>query len=166
VPLGETYLELVAVVDAATAGQSAFGRWVSGGHPELAQPLGWAVRTHELDDIARRLGLAVQAGSRAATGGKLLEWRSAGIEEAAAEPSLPFFIEWKPGTALPGRAAATHRSGPVEIARLELDGDADRLAAWLGNHQLPISVRAGKPAVASIVLMGAAVEIILAGDRL
>jgi hypothetical protein len=43
VPLGNTYLEVVAAVDAAEADGSPFGRWVaaapSGG------PLGWAVRT-------------------------------------------------------------------------------------------------------------------------
>jgi hypothetical protein len=70
------------------------------------------------------------------------------------------------GTPLPGRATATHQAGSVKIARLELDGDPDRLAAWLGNHRLPIAVRAGRPAVASIVLTGAAGEIVLDMDRL
>jgi hypothetical protein len=42
-----------------------------------------------------------------------------------------------------------------------LDGDAARLAAWLGDHRLPIAVRAGQPAVASIVLSGAEGEIAL-----
>ncbi len=164
-PLGETYLELVAVVDETEAAESAFGRWVAGVHPELGQPLGWAVRTRELDHVARRLGLTVRAGSRAAPGGEVLRWRSAGIERAAAEPSLPFFIEWEQGTPLPGRTSASHRIGSVTIARLVLDGDADRLAAWLGNHTLPIAVRAGTPAVASIVLSGAAGEFVLEADR-
>ncbi len=143
VPLGETYLELAAVVDEAEAAQSAFGRWVAGVPPGL---LGWAVRTDRLDEVARRLGLTVQAGSRAGRDGRLVRWRVAGIEQAAAEPSLPFFIEWAHGTSLPGRA------GAVGIAELLLDGDADRLAAWLGGHRLPISVHDGAPAVAGIVL--------------
>src|SRR5712691_3218109 len=49
VPLGEAYLELVAIVDEAEAAQSPFGRWVAAAQPELARPLGWAVRTHRLD---------------------------------------------------------------------------------------------------------------------
>ena len=53
VPLGESYVELVAVVDPAEAAESAFGRWVSEAQPQLAQPLGWAVRTHELDHVAK-----------------------------------------------------------------------------------------------------------------
>lgn len=166
VPLGETYLELVAVIDEAEAAQSPFGRWVAGAHPELAQTLGWAVRTHQLDDVARRLGLTVEAGSRAARGGRLQRWRLAGVEQAAAEPSLPFFIEWGQDTPLPGRAPATHRAGSVEIAELQLDGDADRLTAWLGAHRLPITVRPGLPAVTSVVLAGAAGEIVLDADRL
>ena len=161
VPLGGTYLELVAVVDEAEAADSAFGRWVAGVRPALDQPLGWAVRTRSLDDVARRLALSVDAGSRAAPGGELLRWRSAGIEQAAAEPTLPFFIEWGQGTPFPGNIRAAHRAGPVEIAKLVVCGDAARLAAWLGEHTLPIVVRAGRPAVASIILSGAEGEIAL-----
>ena len=50
-PLGDTYLELIAVVDEAEAAASAFARWVleaEGGF----QPLGWAVRTDDLDAVA------------------------------------------------------------------------------------------------------------------
>jgi Glyoxalase-like domain len=166
VPLGEAYLELVAVVDEAEAAQSAFGRWVAAAHPSLPRLLGWAVRTHELDDFARRLDLTVAAGSRASGSGQLVRWRLAGIEQATAEPSLPFFIEWGHGTQPPGRAPATHRAGVVQIATLRLDGDADRLAAWLGAHRLPITMRPGTPAVASIVLTGAAGEFVLDTDRM
>ena len=165
VPLGESYLELVAVVDESEAAQSPFGRWVARvHHPKLAQPVGWAVRTHQLDDVARRLGLTVGAGSRAGRDGRLVRWRLAGVEQAAAEPSLPFFIEWADGTSLPGRARATHRAGAVRIAKLRLDGDADRLTAWLGGHRLPITVRPGAPAVAGILLTGAGGEIFLDAD--
>jgi Glyoxalase-like domain len=166
VPLGETYLELVAVVDESEAAQSPFGRWVAGVHPKLAQPLGWAVRTHQLDDVARRLGLTVEAGSRAGRDGQLVRWRLTGIEQAAAEPSLPFFIEWAHGTSLPGRAHTTHRAGAVRIAKLQLDGDTDRLTAWLGSHRLPITVRPGAPAVASILLTRALGEIVLDANLL
>jgi Glyoxalase-like domain len=163
-PLGEAYLELVAVVDEAEAAQSPFGSWVAQAHPTLARPLGWAVRTTKLDDVARRLGLVVAAGSRATRGGQLLRWRSAGIEQAAAEPSLPFFIEWGHGTPLPGRAPATHPAGAVQIAELQLDGDPDRLAAWLGAHDLPITVNSGTPALTRIILTATAGEIVLEAD--
>jgi hypothetical protein len=165
VPLGDAYLELVAVVDEAEAALSPFGRWVALAPPRIVWPVGWAVRTHQLDGISRRLNLAVGTGSRAGRGGQLLRWRLAGVEQAAAEPSLPFFIEWGPGTPLPGRAPATHRCGSVGIVRLELEGDGERLAGWLGSHALPITVRPGAPAVASIVLTTAAGEIVIEGDQ-
>ena len=161
VPLGDSYLELVAVVDAAKAAESAFGRWVGSGASSTARPLGWAVRTYQLDELARRLDLPVHAGSRATRGGDLLRWRSAGIDQAAVEPSLPFFIEWGPQTQLPGQAAIRHRAGAASIARLVLVADPGRLADWLGNHQLPIVVRAGSPAVTTIYISSDAGEIVL-----
>jgi hypothetical protein len=159
VPLGDAYLELVAVVDAAAAARSPFGRWVAGAHPVLARPLGWAVRTPHLDDVARRLELTVSAGSRATPSGRLVRWRLAGVEQASAEPSLPFFIEWEHGTPLPGRTPVAHRVGAVQIAKLRLDGDVDRLDTWLGSHRLPVAMRPGAPAITSIVLSGAGGEI-------
>ena len=157
-PLGDTYLELIAVVDEAEAAQSPVGRWIADARP--GRPLGWVLRTHQLEDVARRLDLTVAGVSRATPDGRLLRGRIAGIEQAAAEPSLPFFIEWREGTSFPGSAPATHRAGSVRIARLELSGDADRLADWLGPHDLPVTISAGAPAVASIVLTGYAGEIV------
>ena len=154
VPLGETYLELVTVIDEAEAAQSPFGSWVADTHPALARPLGWAVRTDPLNDVARRLGLAVSANSRATQSGQLLRWRAAGIEQAVAEPSLPIIVEWGPGTPLPGQSPILHPVGRVKITKLQLCGDEDRVAAWLGTHHLPIELRPGTPALASITLTG------------
>jgi glyoxalase-like protein len=161
VPLGESYLELVAVVDEAEAAESVFGSWVAHASHARAKPLGWAVRTNELDEVASRLGLVVAAGSRATRGGQVLRWRLAGLEHAAAEPSLPFFIEWEAGTPFPGQTPLDHRAVGVQVAKLQLDGDADRLAAWLGDHRLPLTVQPGTPALTSIILTAATGEIVL-----
>ena len=161
VPLGETYLELIAVIDEAEAAQSPFGSWVARAHPAPARPLGWAVRTPRIDDVARRLGLVVSASSRATENGQLLRWRVAGIEQVAADPSLPILVEWGHGTPHPGQALISHPAGPMKITRLWLDGDADRLDAWLGTHDLPIAVRPGRPALTKILLAGATQEIVL-----
>ena len=158
VPLGETYLELIAVVDPDEAAGSAFGSWVAAAATPSGRPLGWAVRTDDLDEVARRLDLEVAANSRKDASGRTLRWRVAGIDEAAAEPSLPFFVEWGAGTPHPGRAAGEHPAGAARLARVELSGDAERAAAWLGSHRLPITVRAGMPAVASIILISSAGE--------
>lgn len=146
VPLGSAYLELVAVDDPDRAAESAFGRWVASAPP--SRPMGWAVRTGDLDVVARRLGLEIVPGSRAATDGSLLRWRMAGIERAAAEPYLPFFIQWGEGTPLPGGG---HGPG---IERLVVSGDAGRLRAWLGGAALPVEVRTGPAAVCEIAVGG------------
>ena len=161
VPLGASYLELVAVIDQAAAVDSGFGGWVASRASRLGRPLGWAVRTSELDAIARRLDLIVHSGARVAPSGEVLRWRSAGMDQAAAEPSLPFFIEWAAGVRLPGGTAVTHPAAPAAISTLYVEGDPDRLAAWLGNHALPIVVRTGRPAVTAIVLATATGEIVL-----
>ena len=88
IPLGDSYLELVAVVDPAEASQSAFGRWVA--NAQAGRPLGWAVRTDDLGAAAGRLGLSVGSGARFTGTGDLLRWRIAGVERAMAEPWLPF----------------------------------------------------------------------------
>ena len=162
VPLGDAFLELVAVVDEAEAAESAFGRWVAAGAAAGGGPLGWVVRPRGLDAVARRLGLRVSDGSRETPAGERLQWRTAGIGEAAAEPSLPFFIEWGNRTPFPGHATAAHPAGAVSFARLELSGDPDRLTAWLGDdHTLPIAVSEGEPAVTRIVVAGPGRETVI-----
>jgi Glyoxalase-like domain len=164
VPLGDAYLELVSVADEADAACTAFGRWVAAGRSVPFSPLGWAVRTSRLDEHAKRLGLAVESGARARAGGGVLRWRSAGLAAAAAEPCLPFFIAWEPGTVLPGRSPVRHSAGGVAVAHLVLDGAPARLADWLGGARLPIAARPGAPALAAIVLGADGAELVL-GER-
>jgi len=161
VPLGNSYLELVTVVDPTRASESTFGRWVASAASGPARPLGWAVRTSRLDEVARRLDLAVHVGSRTTPGGVELRWRTAGIDEAAAEPSIPFFIEWAHGTRLPGQAAIQHRAGTATISRVDIEADPGRLARWLGDQKLPIEVRQGKAGVTSITVLSDAGEIVI-----
>lgn len=164
VPLGETYLELAAVVDAAEARQSVFGRWVASGANISGRPIGWAVRTDDIEDVGRRLGLTVRAGSRVTLTGDRLEWRTAGMEEAAAESSLPFFIEWGSGTPFPGQTIVKHPGGTAAVIGILTLGDADRLAGWLDGQVLPVFVSAGEPMLSGIVLSRAGSEIILGSD--
>ena len=152
VPVADAYLELVTVVDERVAERSTFGRWVARARPVLLQPIGWAVRTTSLDAVAERHELSVNAGSRAAPSGQVLKWKVAGVEQAAAEPMLPFFIEWGLGTPHPSLALGADSNEAVEIARLELTGDADRFHNWLGDQCIPITVNTGPPGVTRVVL--------------
>jgi hypothetical protein len=72
----------------------------------------------------------------------------AGLERSAEEPSLPFFIEWGPGTPYPGEALAQSAT----IDELRLQGDPQLIAQWVGDTDVPISVREGRPELQSVVL--------------
>jgi Glyoxalase-like domain len=152
VPVGDAYLELVAVVDERVAERSAFGRWVARANAPVVEPIGWAVRTSSLDAVATRLGLTVHDGSRATPTGERLTWRLAGIERAATEPIIPFFIEWGEGMRHPSRVLGAKSNDSVAIIRLGLTGDAERLYAWLQDEGGPIAVDAGRPGLREVVL--------------
>ena len=148
VPLGDAYLELVAVVDEREARESFFGRWITRAVADGGGPVAWAVRPDELEATAARLGLEIGAGSRTTRSGDRVEWRMAGIGEAASRPWLPFFIEWRDPARFPGAGAT-----PVAaVTRLVLEGDADELSTWLGDHSLPLDVRPGESGIMAVVL--------------
>ncbi len=162
VPLGDTYLELVAVVDAETAARSDFGRWIDAATP--GRPLGWAVRTDAIDAVGRRLGQPVLAGSRVDPSGTSITWRTVGLDIAVREPGLPFFIQWGDRVPFPGAATVRHRGGPVTLKRLSVATDPKRLADWLGDHDLPIDVVGSSPA-STITLTRAEGDFTLADSR-
>lgn len=143
VPLGGSYLELMAVVDADEASFSPFGRLVAR-RLETGEGLAaWCVRTEtdDLDALATRLGGPVVAASRVRPDGVELRWRLAGVDGALADPAIPFAIAWDvPLERHPGR------SGPAqaELARVRAPIDPLRLRELLGA-ELP--VEEGPPAV-------------------
>lgn len=151
VPLGDSYLELIAIADHEAAGRSAFGQWIAAATP--GRLLGWAVRTDSIDAVGQRLGQPVLPGSRDTPSGAVISWRSVGADIAAREPSLPFFIQWGDGEPLPGAAAVRHRDGPVTLKLLSVAADQERLADWLGDHDLPIAVT-GLSGTSAITLTG------------
>ena len=152
VPLGETYLELVAVVDQGEAAGSGFGSWVAGG--DLPRLLGWCARTDDLGSVAGRLGLTIADGARSRPDGSVLRWRMAGLERSAEEPSLPFFIEWGAGTPYPGEALEQRAT----IGELQLQGDPQRIAQWVGDADFPLSTSEGSPRLESVVVDGAVLD--------
>jgi hypothetical protein len=50
---------------------------------------------------------------------------------------------------------------PATTARLVLEGNPDRVAAWLGDHSLPIRVHFGAAEVAAVVLSTPTGQIVL-----
>jgi hypothetical protein len=93
-------------------------------------------------------------------GGALISWRTVGVDIAVREPWIPFFIQWGDGLPLPGTAAARHRGGPATLERLSVPADQERLADWLGDHDLPIDVT-GASGTSAMTLTRAEVDFTL-----
>jgi hypothetical protein len=160
VPLGTSYLELLAVVDDRTAAASDVGRWVADGASVHGAPIGWAVRPDDFDATAQRLGLTAHTGSRTRPDGVVVRWRMAGIEHAFREPQLPFFIEWTDVATYPGAAQGLD----VHIESVELEGSAAKLDTWLGEHALSLDIRPGRAGVRRVVLTYHGAEVVLGGQ--
>lgn len=143
VPLGDSYLELVAVVDVVEAATSSFGRWVDGNARHPPRPSALCLRTDDLDEVCRRLGLQPVNMRRETPDGSALRWRLAGLDEAMDE-SLPFFIEWEvPADRFPGRMKPENRAYIDEVV---LTGDRGRLAEWT-TGAVGVTIEAGEPGI-------------------
>ena len=156
VPLGQDYVELIAVVDPAVGRATALGRALLA-LTEDGRDQWFAVCVSDtgIEATATRLGLAVEPGERTRPDGSQLRWRGAGIEDPGREAWLPFFIAWDVPPALhPGRSAIHHDVAVLGIDRVEVAGDAARLREWLGpaGDALPIEVADGEPGVRSVML--------------
>lgn len=145
VPLGATYIELVAVVDRGEAENSEFGRWVASRSSRSGAD-GIAIGTDDLDSICARLDLEPVTMSRPAETGDELRWRIAGMEQLVTS-SLPFFIQWDIDPGLhPGRIPVDHPRGELTLRRVVVSGDLARLRPWtVGTDGLDL--REGEPEV-------------------
>lgn len=162
VPLGTSYVELVAVVDPAEAGASDFGRPVFGGGGAARAAVGWAVATDDIEPTARRLDLEVETGSRTRPDGSTLSWRVAGLGRAMQAGALPLFIQWDgPSELHPGAAGARHRSRPLGIAWIEVTADERQLREWLGDSNLPLRIAAGRPSLSAVGIGTADGEVVV-----
>jgi hypothetical protein len=144
VPLGDSYLELITVVDEQEA--------AAGRHHDVLDALrngwrfaGWAVRTADIDAAARELtaaGIPVDGphdGSRQRPDGHLLRWRT--LHNAIDDAGHPFLIQWAvaPGD-YPGAMAVEHPAGKPVLQRVEIHSpDPDSFKSVLGDD-LPYEV--------------------------
>ena len=135
VPLGSSYLELIAVVDPEEARRSPTGRRITRAIEEGRTFATWAVRTDSLDvlrDHLRGAGLDLAppvAGARERPDGVTIRWRTQLLAPPGEASVLPFVIEWQvPPGQHPGQAAGDHPSRARGIRTVRL-GDPDPAAA-------------------------------------
>ena len=133
-PLGESYLELIAVVGVEEAEQSEFGRAVRRALTE-DKPLVARSSPPRRRRGRGRLDLEVEEKSREAADGSTLGSRLAGLEQVMKSGALPFLVQWQvrpSGT--PARRTCA-RGGRARIAWVEVStGDEDALRQWLGDE--------------------------------
>lgn len=127
---GGTYVEVVSALDHPAATKAAFGRAVQMRADAGGGWLGWAVSVDDVCPIEQRLGRQARAGHRVRPDGTELRWKQIGLLNLMEDPQLPYFIEWdSPATEHPSAAG-----GPVTIGKVELAGDPETIAAWLGEQ--------------------------------
>ena len=165
VPLGSAYIEIMGIVDEAEAAASPMGSWIreQTAHGDRLAALCLRTDAPGFDATAERLALRPLPMSRDAPGGVTLSWRLAGLPEAMADPSHPFFIDWQvPPEHHPARGAAPHRVEPDGFAWVELAGDAEAIRGWLGGDVPGVRVVAQpQPGVRAAVALAGGGEIVL-----
>lgn len=127
VPLGENYIELLAVVAPKEAKTSALGTWAMN-RAAVPGAAGVCLRTDDLDSVSERLGLQPMPMSRVTPDGVILDWRVGGMRQALAN-NLPFFIQWNvPHDLHPGHTDIEHPAGEVRLSETTIWGNASHVA--------------------------------------
>ncbi|HEV2754947.1 MAG TPA: VOC family protein [Actinomycetota bacterium] len=160
VPLGNAYIELMAVVDESEP--SPLAHWVTRTAAAGDRLGALCLRTDDIDGVAARLGETPLEMVRTRPDGVTLRWKLAGLEQMLATPGMPFFIQWyvEPGE-FPGRAPVSHRSGATGIAWVEIAGDEAALAERLGGPGLGVRVVPGEPGVRAVGVATPGGEIVI-----
>lgn len=162
VPLGDSYLELIAIVDREEAALSDLGRAVSRALDAHKPLVGWVVATDDLEAVSQRVRLVVSHGSRTKPDGTTLNWRLAGLASSLQTGALPLFIEWQgPDELHPGRAKVEHRSIPRGFAWVEVASDGEPLRSWLGDFDFDLRIVDGEPGLSAAAIATDAGEVLL-----
>lgn len=151
IPLGSSYVELMAVVDEEEAKSSPLAAWVSQmteGGDRLAAV---CLRTDDIEGAADRLDTEPIAMQRSRPDGEVLTWRLAGLADTLEDPSLPFFIQWDvPINMLPGNSEASHLIEPLGIDWVEIAQDPQKIHQRTGADHLNIRIADGEPGLRAV----------------
>jgi hypothetical protein len=123
------YLEVVGVLDHPAVDRAPFGRAVRDRSADGGGWLAWVVAVDDIGPIERRLSRSSAAGHRRRPDGVDLRWSQIGVNDVAADPQLPFFVQWQvPGTEHPSAGGSS-----VSLGRLEIAGDEQAIDEYLGT---------------------------------
>jgi Glyoxalase-like domain len=127
---GDTYLEIVEVLDHPASDKAPFGQAVRARSALGGGWLGWVVAVKDISVVETRLGREAAKGNRHRPDGSELRWKQIGVSGLIADPQLPFFIEWESPSEMHPSAGATD---DFSLACLEIAGDPQRVSEWLGE---------------------------------
>ena len=127
---GNTYLEIVEVLDHPASDKAPFGQAVRARSALGGGWLGWVVAVDDIALVEQRLGREAVTGSRHRPDGKELVWKQIGVHGLIADPQLPFFIQWESPAEMHPSAGADPE---FSLACLEIAGDPQRVSEWLGE---------------------------------
>ena len=165
VPLGDAYIEIMGIVDEAEAAASPMGVWLreQTAHGDRVAALCLRTDAPGFAATVARLAIRPLPMSRDAPGGVTLSWRLAGLPEAMADPSRPFFIDWQvPPERHPARGRPPHRVETDGFAWVELAGDSAAIRRWLGAGVPGVRVvEAAQPNVRAALSLAGGAEAVL-----
>ncbi|MCK5892021.1 MAG: VOC family protein [Aeromicrobium sp.] len=125
------YLEVVEVLDHPAADKMAFGQVVRARSEAGGGWLHWCLAVEDLALVEERMGRHAVPGNRHRPDGFNLEWHQIGTSSMKADPQLPYVTRWDiPADEHPSQAAASD----VELVQMEIAGDPQRVADWLGEN--------------------------------
>jgi hypothetical protein len=124
------YLEVVEVLDHPAADKAPFGQAVRARSEDGGGWLGWVVAVEDLAPLEARLGRAAVEGHRYLADGTRLFWQQLGVKGLQSDPQLPFFVHWLSDPAI----HPSHGGKDVELLKLEIAGDRQRVDDWLGGR--------------------------------
>lgn len=127
---GGQFLEVVEPLDHPASDKAPFGQAVRSRSEAGGGWLGWVVAVSDIRVIEARLNREAVIGSRHRPDGVELCWKQIGVKGLQSDPQLPFFVQWDTEAHLHPSADAT---GHVGLSKLEIAGNPERLAEWLGE---------------------------------
>ena len=127
---GDTYMEIVEVLDHPASDKAPFGQAVRARSALGGGWMGWVVSVDDIAPVETRLGREAVKGNRHRPDGTELLWQQIGVNGLLNDPQLPYFIQWQSPAELHPSHGAT---GDFSLACLEIAGDPQRVSEWLGE---------------------------------
>jgi hypothetical protein len=161
VPLDDDqFLEVIAITDPQSSHPVVewLRRSLAGGD----RLLGLAIGVDDIAPHAARLSEPVFDLHRNMKDGKRVTFRLTGIVGMLSADTSPWFVETTGGREWRlGDRPARHRVEPHGIRWVEFGGDAGAIATRLGDRELPIRCRGGRPGVQAVCVASDAGDIVL-----